>query len=72
MLFTPFPRPSLKAYSLIGLIIGASILFILIVFQQFGTDQFDRPHKTLILLGYGMVSTIAVMVYYLISFLRLI
>jgi len=67
MLFTPFPRPSLKTYSLIGLIIGVSISFILIVFQPFGTDQFTHPNKTLILLGYGTVSTVAVTIYYVIS-----
>ncbi len=67
MLWTPFPRPSLRTYVVVGLIIGACISFILIVFEPFGTDQFVHPYKTLILMGYGITSASTVALYYVLS-----
>ncbi len=67
MLFTPFPRPKYRTYVTVGIVIGASIAFILNVFQPFGTDSFTHPYKHLILSGYGIVSMLTVAVYFLIS-----
>ena len=64
MNLAPFPRPHYKTYFTVGFTIGASIIFILMVFQPFGTAQFTHEYKRFILAGYGIVSTIAVAVYY--------
>lgn len=48
-------------------ITGFSIAFILNVFQPFGTDRFDHPHKTWILTGYGIVAALSIVIYYWIS-----
>jgi len=41
------------------LIIGGLVAFILIVFQPFGTDDFQHPYKNLYLAGHGFVAALA-------------
>lgn len=63
----PFPRFTLKQYSLIALAIGCSVSFILIAFQPFGTESFTHKYKNFILSGYGMVVFITICVFYFLS-----
>lgn len=41
------------------LIIGGLVAFILIVFQPFGTEKFQHPHKNLYLAGHGIIAALA-------------
>lgn len=63
----PFPRLTLKEYSLIALAIGFSVSFILITFQPFGTENFTHEYKNFILLGYGIVVVITICIFYFLS-----
>ena len=63
----PYPRLPLKKYLIIAFIISAVVSFILIFLQPFGTEQFQHPHKKLILLGYGLSVFIATSIFYTLS-----
>jgi len=52
---TPYPKSSFSAYLITLSGISLSIVFILTVFQPFGTANFSHPYKYLLLSGYGMV-----------------
>jgi len=63
----PFPRPTLKQYCLISFCISFIVAFILIVFQPFGTENFQHPNKNLILSGYGISVFITMVIFYFLS-----
>jgi len=42
-----------------ALVIGLFVAYVLIVFQPFGTDGFQHPHKNLFLAGYGAIITLS-------------
>lgn len=64
---TPYPRPSLKTYTLVASSVAIIIVFILLVFQPFNTSNFKHPNKTFILAGYGVVVFVVLLAYYLFS-----
>ncbi len=57
----------MRFYLGIAVITGFSIAFILNAFQPFGTQNFQHPYKSLILSGYGIVSTSVIAIYYSLS-----
>lgn len=61
---TPFPKPSLRSFLNVMAAISLTIVFILVVFQPFGTANFDHPYKYWILVGYGVVTFISGLVFY--------
>ena len=61
---TPFPKPSLRSFLTVMGGISMTIVFILVVFQPFGTSTFDHPYKYWILIGYGVVTFLAGLVFY--------
>lgn len=63
------PLTSLPGQILIGGIIGSLVFFILLVFQPFGTYNFSIAHKTLFLLGYGILTAASYLLFYLFGFL---
>ena len=63
----PFPRLPFRQYGMIAFAIGFTISFILMVFQPFGTANFQHPQKNLILAGYGITVFIALIIYYSLS-----
>jgi len=67
LLKTPFPRPKFLQYFIVALCTAASVSFILVVFQPFGTSSFKHDHKTLILLGYGFCVLVTLSIYYFLS-----
>lgn len=67
MLSIPFPRPFLKTYVIAAIITGLSIAFTLIVFQPFGTQNFQHEYKMWILSGYGIIAAASIILYYFIS-----
>jgi LytTr DNA-binding domain len=61
---TPYPWPSWSLYLRVLASIGASVAFILVVFQPFGSGSMAHPYKYAILAGYGGVIVLAgVLVY---------
>ena len=48
-----------------ALAIGFFVAYVLIVFQPFGTDGFQHPHKNLFLAGYGAIITLSYAFVYL-------
>ena len=64
LLNTPYPKPNLLFYIKIALGIAFGVAFILIVFQPFGTASFQHRYKTWILLGYGVVISISLAIFY--------
>jgi LytTr DNA-binding domain len=61
---TPFPKPSLRSFLTIMGGISMTIVFILVVFQPFGTSTFDHPYKYWILIGYGIITFLAGLLFY--------
>ncbi|MEL7221525.1 MAG: LytTR family DNA-binding domain-containing protein [Bacteroidota bacterium] len=61
---TPYPRPSWLSFIRAITGISLSIVFILVVFQPFGTANFEHPNKWLLLAGYGIVTCVAGMLLY--------
>lgn len=61
---TPFPKPSLRAFLNVMAAISLTIVFILVVFQPFGTANFDHHYKYWILVGYGVVTFISGLIFY--------
>ncbi len=58
-LLSPYPQPDYgRADFLTAVLIGAFVAFFLIFFQPFGLSQFEFEHKNLILIGFGLVTTI--------------
>lgn len=55
----PYPKPSFRAFLKVLAGVAASITFILLVFQPFGTANFEHPYKWLLLSGYGLVTLVA-------------
>ncbi len=43
--------------------VGLFIAFFLNIFQPFGTDDFQSPHKTLFLSGYGLVVVLVILIF---------
>ena len=64
----PFPRLPFRQYGWIAFMIGFTVSFILMVFQPFGTANFQHPQKNLILAGYGITVFVALIIYYFLSF----
>lgn len=64
---TVFPRLRSGAYSWLALSVGVIVALVLVIFQPFGTANFEHPHKVLLLIGYGVVVAISVTLYYTIS-----
>ena len=64
---TPYPKPSFGAFirSMGG--ISATIVFILVVFQPFGTSDFEHPYKYLLLSGYGFIIFLTGVLFFSIS-----
>lgn len=60
----PFPKPSLRSFLTVMGGISMTIVFILVVFQPFGTSTFDHPYKYWILIGYGVVTFLAGLIFY--------
>lgn len=61
---TPFPKPSLHTFLNVMAAISLTIVFILVVFQPFGTANFDHPYKYWILVGYGVVTFVSGLFFY--------
>lgn len=62
----PFPyRTSFNVHTVIGLLIGFFLSFILIVLQPFGTDSFNHPYKNALLAGYGLIKFILYLIAHL-------
>ncbi|MDX5422055.1 MAG: hypothetical protein LPK14_07370 [Hymenobacteraceae bacterium] len=55
MLSRAIPVLSIKAALVEALFFGFFIFFFLIVFQPFGTYNFEHEHKTLLLMVYGLI-----------------
>ena len=62
---TPFPKPSFSSFLRVITAISATIVFILIVFQPFGTTNFDHNAKYWILLGYGGITLLSGTIFHL-------
>lgn len=54
-LSTPYPKVSFKHFLKVMVLIGICVVFILAVFQPFGTASFQHKYKFLLLSGYGFV-----------------
>ncbi len=65
---TPFPKSSLRSFLKVISAISLTIVFILVVFQPFGTSNFDHPNKFWILTGYGVVTFISGLIFYLLVY----
>ena len=65
---TPFPKSSLRSFLNVISGISLTIVFILVVFQPFGTSNFDHPNKFWILMGYGVVTFFSGLISYLIIY----
>ncbi|MBK7633190.1 MAG: hypothetical protein IPJ13_02070 [Saprospiraceae bacterium] len=65
---TPFPKSSLRSFLNVISGISLTIVFILVVFQPFGTSNFDHPNKFWILMGYGVITFFSGLIYYLIIY----
>jgi len=61
----PYPKAGFSTYISIVLTIALVVVFILMVFEPFGTSSFVHPNKKLILAGYGMTIIVVVLLYYL-------
>jgi len=66
---TPYPKPSFGAFMRTITGVSATIVFILVVFQPFGTSDFQHPYKYLMLFGYGLNIFLTGMLVYGISLL---
>ena len=65
---TPFPKPSFISFLNVMSAISLTIVFVLVVFQPFGTSNFDHPYKFWILVGYGIITLLSgLMVYFLVN-----
>lgn len=65
---TPFPKPSFLSFLNVISAISLTIVFVLVVFQPFGTSDFDHPYKFWILIGYGCITFLSgLMVYFFIN-----
>ena len=53
----PFQR-SYNVHTIVGLVLGATLSFILIVLEPFGTANFKHEYRNALLLGYGLLSFI--------------
>lgn len=61
-LHTPYPLYRAgKVWVVLSLLSGVFIAFFLIVFQPFGTYNFQHPNKTLFLAGYGLITTVCML-----------
>jgi len=65
---TPFPKSSMRSFLNVISAISLTIVFILVVFQPFGTSNFDHPNKLWILMGYGFVTFISGLIFYLLIY----
>lgn len=66
----PYPKVSFKMFVRVILLIGISVIFILTVFQPFGTARFKHEYKYLILSGYGFVIfSVGILYYWVTNFL---
>lgn len=63
----PYPKASLCKYTLVLGAIALSVVFILIVFEPFGTRGFVHDYKQLILAGYGVVILVAGLLYFVVT-----
>lgn len=63
----PFPKASFRYYTKVIILIALSVIFILTIFQPFGTAEFNHPYKRLLLAGYGGVIFVMGILYYGIS-----
>jgi len=64
---TPFPKPAFRSFLKVMSSISAAIIFILVVFQPFGTSAFNHSYKYLILVGYGFVTLVSGILFYLLA-----
>ncbi|MBK6782964.1 MAG: LytTR family transcriptional regulator [Saprospiraceae bacterium] len=67
VLNTPYPRPSTFHFLKVIGGISLTVIFILIVFQPFGTASFHHPYKYLLLSGYGIVIFVSGGLFYIFS-----
>lgn len=59
----PYPfTGNIRSYLVSNFLVGCFVGLFLIAFQPFGTNLWDTPHKTLKLLGFGLVSFIVPLV----------
>lgn len=59
MLNNPYPIPDKSKYAIISsLILGLTAYLFVIVFQPFGTDLWNHPHKYLLLSVYGLITSL--------------
>lgn len=59
---TPYPLYRAgKVWVVLSLLSGVFIAFFLIIFQPFGTYNFQHPNKTLFLTGYGLITTVCML-----------
>ena len=63
----PYPKASLRKYALVLGAIAFSVVFILVVFEPFGTRGFVHNYKQLILAGYGAVILVGGVLYYMVT-----
>lgn len=60
---TPFPyRKSFHIHTIIGLVLGFSLGFILIVLEPFDNRSFEHPYRNALLAGYGFVTFMAYLI----------
>ncbi len=64
---TPYPKPSAGSFIRTMAGISATIVFILVVFQPFGTSDFDHPYKYYLLCGYGIIIFFTGLIFFKIS-----
>lgn len=63
----PYPKASLSTYAKVLGAVAFTVVFILVVFEPFGTSGFVHDYKLLILAGYGIVIFVVGVVYYLMT-----
>jgi len=56
------PQTSARQFNTGTVLVGISVFLILVIFQPFGTYNFQRPDKLLLLAGYGIVITLTALV----------
>ncbi len=54
----PLSDPNLKKAVIQSLLVGLFVTFVLVVFQPFGSYNWQHPYKVLILSGFGMVASV--------------
>src|SRR4051812_3794360 len=55
LLNSPLPLPSKKSIVLETAFLMGYTLFVLLLFQPFGTHEYEHPYKKMQLLGYGLL-----------------